>query len=179
MRSLVQAPRVFTVLDFETTGLNCLSDSIIEMGAVRVVEGKVMGAFRSLIDPGIPIPYEASTVNGITDDMVRGQPLLEHMLPVFMEFIDGSFALIAHNAEFDIGFLSAALQKHGLAPWRGGVIDSKAVAKQTFPNQESYSLQRLAQSLHLKRGIAHRALDDALLCMRLFLLCTTVQTSVL
>jgi DNA polymerase III subunit epsilon len=158
----------FVAFDFETTGLNSASDRIVEYGAVRFRGGEVTAEFDKLVNPGIPISPEAAAVSGISDADVVGAPPVKSVLPSFLEFL-GTSVLIAHNAPFDMGFLRAAIHQAGLSDIDNLVIDTHLLAIKTFPKGKSYSLQNLATELSLPKGRAHRAKDDAELCMRLFM----------
>ena len=159
---------VFVAFDFETTGLNSATDRIIEFGAVRFRNSEVTAEFDMLVSPGIPIGPEAAAVSGISDADVVGAPAVEVVLPAFLEFL-GKSVLIAHNAPFDLGFLRAAIQSAGLPEIGNLVIDTHLLAIRAFPKRKSYSLQNLGTELALPKSRAHRAKDDAELCMRLFL----------
>ena len=95
----------FVAFDIETTGLTPVVDRIVEIGAVKFRSGKVMDTFQELIDPEMSISPDATAVNGITDEMVAGCPLIDQALPQFVDFL-ADFVSIAHNAPFDVGFLS-------------------------------------------------------------------------
>ena len=163
----------FVAFDFETTGLYPQQDDIIEFGAVKfsVTEGP-MAEFRTFVDPNRPVPADASDISGITDDMLVGQPSLSIVMPQFKEFIEGT-VLVAHNAGFDLSFLRAALAKLSISDIDNFVIDTQQLAKRAFPGQKSYGLQNLATFLQFPPNQAHRALDDAHMCMKLFLSCSS------
>ena len=160
----------FTAFDFETTGLNSASDRIVEFGAVRFRGSEITGEFGRLVNPGIPIGAEAGAVSGIADADVIAAPPVDAILPTFVDFL-GDTVLIAHNAPFDMGFLRASVHSSGLPEIQNLVIDTQLLAMKVFPRRKSYSLQNLATELDLPRNRAHRAKDDAELCMRLFLAC--------
>ncbi|TVQ38648.1 MAG: 3'-5' exonuclease [Spirochaetaceae bacterium] len=160
----------FTAFDFETTGLYPATDRIVEFGAVRFREGRVLDSFDALVNPGIPIPENAVLVSGITNEMVHGKPPVEQVIPQFMQFVEGT-VLVAHNAQFDVGFLRAALDSTGMAGLTNVIIDTQVLAQRAFPRLKSYSLQALVGELALQRGTAHRGLDDSIMCMRLFQAC--------
>ena len=169
----LQAPvsgTVFTAFDFETTGLYPASDRIIELGAVRFRGDSVLETFESLVDPGIPVPAAAAAVSGIRDADLVGAPGLPEVLPGFLRFI-GDSVLVAHNAPFDMGFLRAALDLLREGEIGNRVVDTQQLAIRSLPRRKSYGLQNLASELGLSGGRAHRALDDAMLCMRLFGCC--------
>ena len=122
------------------------------------------------MDPGIPISEHAATVSGITDAMVQGKPAVNEVIPRFMEFV-GETVLVAHNAQFDLGFLRSALDSSGLPSLTNIIIDTQVLAQRAFPRQKSYALQSLVAELALPRGTAHRGLDDSIMCMKLFQAC--------
>src|SRR3954465_15751503 len=97
----------FVVVDLETTGGSAVTESITEIGAVKVRGGEVLGEFATLVDPGRTIPPQITLLTGITDYMVADAPRITAVLPPFLEFIRGT-VLVAHNAGFDVGFLKAA-----------------------------------------------------------------------
>jgi len=169
-RSTPVSEITFVAFDFETTGLSAEKDSIVEFGAVKFNGSKILDSFQSLIDPERSIPLDASQVSGINDAMVKGQPLLPSVLPGFMQFIEGS-VLIAHNAGFDLGFLRKACALHGLPLPENLVLDTQVIARKAFPGQKSYSLQNLVNFLRFPPNQAHRAKDDAIMCMKLFNAC--------
>ena len=94
----------FVVFDIETTGFNSVNDRIIEIGAVRVVEGEIKETFSEFVNPERPIPYKITQLTTITDDMVKDAGTIEEILPQFLKFCEGS-VLVAHNAGFDTGFI--------------------------------------------------------------------------
>ena len=182
----------FVAFDLETTGLDKDRDRIVEIGAVRfrVARGGASlgatSAFERFVDPRMPISPEASAVNGITDEMLRGAPGIETVLPEFLGFAEDA-VLVAHNAPFDIGFIDTALARLPVSeaaqlelfaepprarPGRSErVIDTRLFAKEAFPGRIGYHLQRLAAELGIPVLHAHRAHDDARVCMELFLRC--------
>lgn len=204
------APSVFVVFDLETTGLDPKKERIVEIGAAKFDKRGLIGRFSVLIDPGIPMPAEASKVNGITDAMLAGKPSLDEVMPDFLRFIEGT-VLVAHNAPFDCSFIDAALsarfeqarkakaedlsqgslladegppEGEGSRPGRAAaiwdppfaalpnrVVDTRIFAKETFPGRWKYSLQELAKYFNIEALDAHRAEDDARVCMELFVKC--------
>lgn len=160
----------FVAFDFETTGLYPAQDSIVEIGGVKFSNGSVLGEFQTLVDPQRSIPADAARISGIDDSMVKGQPTLDRVLPEFMEFLTGSI-LVAHNAGFDLGFLRTSLERRNLGQVQNVVIDTQQLSRRAFPGQKSYSLQNLASFLNFPPNQAHRALDDSIMCMRLFQAC--------
>ncbi len=157
----------FAALDFETTGLSPERDRIVEIGAVRMRGGLLIDTFSVLVNPGMPIPEGASEVHGIRDADVADQPREPDLIPKLMDYL-GDAVIIAHNAEFDLGFLRASIRRCSLTDPGCITLDTIQIARRAFPRRWSYSLQNLAFELGLEVGSAHRALDDAQLCMSLF-----------
>lgn len=167
----------FAALDFETTGLDSVTDRICEIGAVRLApSGMEEATFSLLVNPGRPMNPSASRVNGITDDMVACARPVGEVLPELLEFL-GDSIIVAHNAAFDVGFLRAEAARTGVFEFGNRVADTKRLAKDAFPGLPSYSLQNLAKSFGLDPGNAHRACDDARTCARLLALCAQVARS--
>ena len=164
----------FAAFDIETTGLNSSRDSIVEIGAIRFNRQGITGSYSQLIDPGVPMPAGAGSVNNITDTMLGGQPSIHEALPAFLDFSAGS-VIMAHNAPFDCGFVNNSLSRlydDGYVPFPAlpnRVADTLPLARQLLPGRGRYGLQEIAADLGLKAEAAHRALDDARLCMELFL----------
>lgn len=160
----------FVAFDIETTGLTPVVDRIVEIGAVKFRSGKVMDTFQELIDPEMSISPDATAVNGITDEMVAGCPLIDQVLPQFVDFL-ADFVSIAHNAPFDVGFLSYDFSRLGLKACDMPVLDTCAMPKSVYPHFFSYSLVNLARDLRIRSEGFHRALLDARVCMAIFLKC--------
>jgi DNA polymerase-3 subunit epsilon len=167
---------VFTAFDLETTGLDPRKDEIAEIGAVKFDRRGIIGRFSTLVNPGVPMPPGAGRVNGITDEMLAGKPPLDEALPEFLRFI-GESVLVAHNAPFDCGFINEGLRRRfdrGEAPFPklpNPVVDTLASARRCFPGRRAYNLGSLAAFLGIRSGEAHRAEDDARVCMEIFLRC--------
>jgi DNA polymerase III subunit epsilon len=164
------AKRPFVAFDFETTGLDSTLDRVCEFGAVRFGPDGEEEEFSALADPGIPISEEAAKVSGISDEMVAGLRPVGEVMREFIAFL-GNAPLVAHNTPFDASFMYAEADRQGIARPKNELFDSRLLAKEAFPHEEKYSLQILAARFRLDPGSAHRALDDAYTCMRLFQLC--------
>lgn len=158
----------FIAFDLETTGTVPGVDQIVEIGAVRFINGEPEAVFSTLVDPQISIPRAASAVNGITDDMLKGKPKIDSLLESFTEFC-GTDPLVAHNASFDAQFLLADYKKFEFATPRGVVLDTLPIARKVFPGLSNYKLGTLIQHLKIVMGTAHRAEDDSAACGKLFL----------
>ncbi len=150
----------FIAFDLETTGTVPGVDQIVEIGAVRFVDGQPEAIFSTLIDPLRPIPPGASAVNGISDEMVKGKPLIDSILPAFAEFC-GDDIMVAHNAPFDSQFLIADIKKHETPAPKGVILDSLPIARKVFPGLPNYKLGTLVQHLKIPTSNFHRAEEDA------------------
>jgi DNA polymerase III epsilon subunit len=159
----------FTVFDVETTGLHPYSgDRICEIGAIKLMPDGKKPRFHSMVNPGREISQGAFAVNGITPEMLDGQPPIEEVLPGFMEFIKGS-VLVAYNAGFDLGFIECALghDKGRLSEYR--IIDALKLARRFFPGIGRYNLQSVSRALNIRSSGAHRAMSDAQMTVKVFL----------
>jgi DNA polymerase-3 subunit epsilon len=157
----------FIAFDLETTGIQPKTDAVVEIGAVRFRGNEVVDTFCTLINPGRPIPPEASAVNGITDDMVAEQPVIETVLSQLADFC-GDLPLVAHNAPFDFKFLLAAVEKHRARAPKGIVLDSCQLARVVFPGMFNYKLGTLVRHFGFPNGTFHRAEEDSVYCGLLF-----------
>jgi len=157
----------FIAFDLETTGIQPKTDAVIEIGAVRFRNAEAVGTFSTLINPGRPIPPEASAVNGITDDMVAGRAGIETVLTELADFC-GELPLVAHNAPFDFKFLLTAVEKHRARAPKGVVLDSCALARIVFPGMFNYKLSTLVRHFGFPNGTFHRAEEDSVYCGLLF-----------
>nr|WP_083486590.1 PolC-type DNA polymerase III [Alicyclobacillus ferrooxydans] len=158
----------FVVFDTETTGLNAREDTLIELSAVKVVNGEIVDTFTTLIDPLRRIPQKVSELTGITDDMVRGQPQLEDALNRFRSFASGA-VWVAHNAEFDVGFLGQCARRLSMPDWKEPVIDTLALARALYPGEKNYRLKTLTQKFEVQLVNHHRALADSEATAKVFL----------
>lgn len=158
----------FIAFDLETTGTLPGVDKIVEVGAVRFVNGEVEAVFSTLVDPQRGIPEGASRVNGITDDMVIGKPRIEELLAPLSEFC-GDDMLIAHNAPFDFQFLVSDYKRHEVRTPKGLVLCTYAMAKKVYPGLANYKLGTLVQHLAIDAAGFHRAEADATYAAKLFM----------
>lgn len=160
----------FTAFDTETTGLEPRTNRIVEVGGIRFDSRGASARFNTLIDPGVPMPAEVTKINGITDTMLKGQPSTSVAMQDFLRFI-GKTVLVAHNAPFDVNFVNEELKRTGLPTLSNRVIDTRIFAREMFPGLPKYALQDLALRFGIKAIDAHRAEDDARVCMELFRVC--------
>jgi DNA polymerase-3 subunit epsilon len=153
----------FTVVDIETTGWVPGEAGITEIGAVRVHGGAVVGEYGSLVNPGLPVPPAITELTGISDQMLEAAPPVATVLPGLLTFAEGS-VLTAHNAPFDLKFLTAACADLGL-PWPGfEVLDTVRLARHLMATPQEVpdrKLATLAGFFGTPVRPSHRALDDA------------------
>jgi len=149
----------FVAFDIETTGLSPSFDSIIEIGAVRFRNGELIESFNTFVDPERPIPAKITELTGINDEMVRGAPKIREALESFVRFTDGQ-VLAAHNATFDIGFISAACVKLSV-DFNPTFIDTRNMSRGMLANISRFDLHTVANELNIPKFNHHRASDDA------------------
>ena len=157
----------YIALDLETTGFSPVNDRILEFSAVYYVNGEDVDRFTTLIDPGVNVSNSASGVNGITGAMLKGAPREEDAVWQIAEYIrpalEGHMYLCAHNARFDIGFLSALFERYGIeADLR--YVDTLALSRKYFKGLKSYKQSAVADFLDISRDVEHRAEEDAVVC---------------
>lgn len=162
---------VFTAFDTETTGLNKLNDRIIEIGAVKFDKNGIIDSFSSLINPNIKLPRLCYELSGICDEMLVNEPTIDKILPDFYRFISNT-RLIAHNANFDVNFINCEATRFNfptLAKPCIPALDTVQISRFCFPDFENHKLQNLANIFSIDPGKAHRAYDDAVVCMEVFI----------
>ena len=152
----------YVVFDTETTGFYAGNDQMIEIGAVKIKNGKITDRFDELIDPKRPIPKKITELTFITDDMLKGKPSEEEVTRKFLNWA-GDLPLIAHNAKFDISFMRAACQKYDFEEFNYTVLDTMSIARMLYPNWPNHKLQTLTKNLDVPwdEEKHHRADYDA------------------
>ena len=155
------------VFDIETTGFSPISSKIIEIGAVKLVNGTVEDRFSSFVNPGVPIPYKIEKLTGINDAMVLDAPDISEVLPEFLKFCDGCF-LAAHNSDFDCGFIKKNCADLG-QEYAFISLDTVALARCLLPELKNYRLETVAKKLEIPLDNHHRAVDDAACTAQIFL----------
>ena len=156
----------YCILDIETTGLSFRTEKITELGAVIYKNGEIIDEFECFVNPEKPIPEEVVKVTNITDDMVKDAETIETILPKFLDFI-GDRIIVAHNADFDVGFIKYNAEKIGIK-LENTYIDTLRLAKDLFPDYKKYKLGIIAENLGIKVDVAHRALDDVITLTKVF-----------
>ena len=152
----------FVAFDLETTGLSAKNDSIIEIGAVLMKGGQELDRFQTFVDPGTKLQKHITDLTGITDAMLDGAPSIEEVLPKFIEFV-GDRVLVAHNADFDTGFVRAACEKLGYK-YNFTSVDTLVLAQNLMPELNKHKLDIVANALSLPEFNHHRAADDSVIC---------------
>ncbi len=152
----------YVAFDLETTGLSARNDRIIEIGAVIMQQGKELDRFQTFVDPGITLSPKTTELTGITDAMLRGAPKIEEALPKFLEFV-GDRVLVAHNAEFDTGFVRTECMRQGL-DYHYTHADTLALSRNLMTQLSRHRLDIVAKALNLPEFKHHRAADDAVIC---------------
>ena len=160
----------FVGFDTETTGKFPLVAEICEVAAVKWKDGQVIETYQQLVKPCRAMGEEVIRIHKITNEMVADSPPLESILPAFHSFIQGSI-LIAHNASFDMGFLTPEFERSGLPLPQEPSLDSCYLALKAFPESANHRLITLIQHLNIKQGQSHRALDDSRACLEVGLKC--------
>ncbi len=155
------------VFDIETTGFKPATESIIEIGAVKLRDGEIVERFSEFVNPGKPIPPNITELTGITDAMVADAPPIEDVLPRFLEFA-GDCPLCAHNASFDVGFINYDCAKLGIER-EFTSIDTLTLARALLPHERHHKLDDVARALDLGNFNHHRACDDAEVTGRILL----------
>jgi len=149
----------FVVFDLETTGLNPLKNEIIEIGAVKIKDGKIIDEFSSMVKPTTNIPAKITEITGIDDDMVKDAKTFKKVFKQFVEFMDGA-PLVAHNIDFDYSFIRKPLDQY-MKTENITLIDTLTLARAVLPKLKNHKLATLVNHYDIKLENHHRALDDA------------------
>jgi DNA polymerase III epsilon subunit len=169
--AMISADNRYVVFDFETTGLSPYQGGrVIEIGAVKIENGRVLDEYHSLVNPGVAISRAAQQVHGISMKMLEPEPEPMEVFPSFLRFIEGAI-LVAHNASFDMGFLRTELRNLN-AEIDNSHLCTLKISRKLFPGLKNYKLETVAR--HLVRPLPenlrfHRALDDAHLTAKIWL----------
>ena len=158
----------YVVFDLETTGISTLKDEVVEISAVKVVGGEVADEFSTLVNPCMHIPFYASDVNGITDDMVADAPTFDKALEDFLEFA-GDHVLVGHNIHtFDMKFICRDALKFFGKTIGNDYVDTLQIAQACLPGLHHYKLTDLALHYGIDSDGAHRALNDCRMNQKVF-----------
>ena len=149
----------YVVFDLETTGFSPETNRIIEIGAVKVQNGKIVDKFSTFVNPQVPIPFRIEQLTSINDSMVIDAPVIADILPEFMKFCEGC-VMVAHNADFDMSFIKKNCQRLDI-PCKLTIVDTVALARVLLPNLNRFKLDTVAKALGVSLENHHRAVDDA------------------
>ncbi|MBR6796857.1 MAG: PHP domain-containing protein, partial [Clostridia bacterium] len=149
----------FVVFDLETTGFSPIDDQIIEIGAVKIEKGEITQRFSTFVNPGRHIPDNITEITSITDDMVKDAPAIGAILPDFEKFCNGC-VLVAHNANFDVGFMRVVYEKAGIE-FDYCYLDTLELCRALFTDQKRHGLAAMVKHLNITLDNHHRAVDDA------------------
>ena len=158
----------YVVFDLETTGFSSEHDRIIEIGAVKYQNRRRVDSFSCFVNPKIPIPFRIEKLTGINDSMVIDAQTIEEVLPKFIEFCEGA-VLVAHNADFDSGFIKTKAKQVMGIDKEYTVVDTVALARVLLPQLNRYKLDTVAKAVGVSLENHHRAVDDADCCAGIFI----------
>ncbi len=167
--SLFKPLDTFVAFDLETTGLDSAGDDILEIGAVKVEKGTLIGTFSQLLRSEKPLSYLVRSLTGLVEKDFESAMPQEEGIRSFFEFA-GGLPLVAHNSDFDGAFLAEACRRVNHPPCENPVFDSLLLARIAWPMELNHRLENLVESLGIPPQKAHRALPDAEKAARLWLL---------
>ncbi|MBU0981767.1 3'-5' exonuclease [Patescibacteria group bacterium] len=159
----------FIIVDLETTGLVPSLDKIIEIAAVKVVNGQIVEEWDSLVNPGVYVPEEVSNFTGITTEMVAGAPSFLELKDKYFDFMGEKGIFVAHNVDFDREFIMSHLPEDGRENMDLPYLCTIQLARHVHPNLSKYNLGDLAKTFNVELPQAHRALNDAKATAELFI----------
>ncbi|MCR5800243.1 MAG: PolC-type DNA polymerase III [Lachnospiraceae bacterium] len=149
----------YVVFDIETTGFSPVRNHITEIGAVKVENGQIVDRFSTFVNPKEPIPYRIVKLTGITDEMVMDAPLIEEVLPKFLEFVGDSIP-VAHNAGFDTSFIAENAKRCNME-FTSTYVDTLELSRELLPHLPKYKLDVVCRDLGVSLEGHHRAVNDA------------------
>ena len=158
----------YVVFDLETTGISTKKDKIIEISAIRVKDGEEAAEFSTLVNPEQPIPYHATLVNNITDEMVADAPTIAEALPEFLDFAGESVLLGQNIQQFDLKYIYRDCLNLGLEVPGNDFMDTLPLSRVCLPELPHHSLGDLAAHFGISTAGAHRALADCRMTYRVY-----------
>lgn len=161
-------PKEYVIVDVETTGLSASNDEIIEIGALKVVDGAVQDQLIMLVKPSVSLPKKVITLTGITDSQLekQGEPLIKAMTE-FLAFVEER-TVVSHNVAFDYSFLCAACDKCGLPMFINRSVDTLTLAKRLVKGVKNYQLETVLDHFQIEHGGMHRSMEDCMGTMKLY-----------
>ncbi len=158
-KNIIEFPDKYVVVDLETTGLSPEWDMIIEIGAIKVQNGKIIDNFQRLVYPGEKISSFIEQLTGITNEMLAGAPLINDVLPQFDEFV-GNSIVVGHNVNFDVNFLYENYDYVLEKPFSNDFIDTMRISRKLYPELDHHRLIDIVEHLKITGSTMHRALSD-------------------
>lgn len=159
--NLKEMPDQFLIIDIETTGLNPIADSIIEVAIIKCVNGEIVNRYSRLINPGHIISNEVTSINGITNAMLRKQPRLHQVIQEIYNIIKNEDIIMGYNVKFDLDFINVALMNNGYSIVEVKVFDVLSLVRETLSSREvpNRKLETLKNYFKINT-VSHRALSD-------------------
>lgn len=164
--SIIDFPDNYVVMDFETTGYDREWDEIIEIGALKIIDGNVVDSFSSFVKPSVPIDGFITDLTGITNEMLESAPVINDIMPLFLDFIADSI-IVGHNVTFDLSFLRNYSEKE-IHP---DYIDTLRLSRKLFKDMQHHRLSDMAERLGIPRNREHRSIDDCETTLKLLTVC--------
>ncbi len=166
-KSLIEIPNKYIAFDIETTGLDSMYDEIIEIGAIKIEDGKEIETFSTLIKPEYEIDEFITELTGITNEMVIDAPKINEVLPKFMDFINDS-VILGHNVNFDINFIYDNLINEDMKPITNDFVDTLRLSRRLLPELKHHRLSDLANYYNIDTTGSHRSLTDVRITIDIF-----------
>ncbi|MBQ9795896.1 MAG: 3'-5' exoribonuclease [Clostridia bacterium] len=157
----------YVVFDVETTGFEANKEEIIEIGACKIVDGRIDETFSTFVKPSKHIPREITELTGIDDEMVKDAPTINYVIPDFYKFCDGA-TIVAHNTAFDMSFIHYISNKLSYN-FNHPTMDTLEISRQKLPGLKNYKLGTIVEKLNILLDNAHRAINDATATAKAFI----------
>ena len=157
----------YVVFDVETTGLDNAKDEIIEIGACKIKNGKIIEVFSTFVKPSKKIPAEITELTGITEEMVADAPTINYILPDFYKFCYNT-TIVAHNLPFDMGFIHNVAKKFSYN-FNHSTMDTLEMSRKKIGGLKNYKLGTIVDHLGIVLENAHRAVNDATATAKVFI----------
>ncbi|MBO5095348.1 MAG: 3'-5' exonuclease [Bacilli bacterium] len=148
----------YVIFDIETTGLDCFTDKIIEIGAIKVKNNEIVEEFNYLINPNIILPEVIVNITGITDEDLKDKETIDKILPKFIEFVE-DYPLLAHNNSFDLGFINENIKKLNLNKLNNTMVDTLELSRKYLTHMYNHKLETLKKYYGINE-VSHRAVGD-------------------